>query len=50
VASCVIGPEPKNAAAIRAYAKAGFRHWKTIQQPDEPEPEWLMRLAKGDLA
>ena len=30
---CVIGPEPKNAAAIRAYEKAGF---KVLQ--DHPRP------------
>jgi RimJ/RimL family protein N-acetyltransferase len=50
VASCIIGPEPKNLAAIRAYEKAGFRYLKTIQQPDEPEPEYLMRLARSELA
>jgi RimJ/RimL family protein N-acetyltransferase len=50
VVSCIIGPEPKNAAAIRAYEKAGFGYLKTIQLADEPEPEWLMRLAKSELA
>ena len=48
VASCIIGPEPKNVAAIRAYARAGFRSLKTIQVPGEPEPEYLMRLPRGD--
>ena len=43
---CVIGPEPKNAAAIRAYEKAGFRFFKTIQVPGEPEPEYLMKLTR----
>lgn len=42
--ACVIGPEVHNQAAIRAYAKAGFRYWKSVQVPDEPEPEYLMRL------
>lgn len=42
---CVIGPEPKNTAAIRAYEKAGFRYLKTVQAPGEDEPEWLMTLA-----
>jgi RimJ/RimL family protein N-acetyltransferase len=49
---CVIGPEPKNTAAIRTYEKAGFRFFKTIQVPGEPEPEHLMKLPrrkfKGD--
>lgn len=44
IASCVIGPEPKNTAAIRAYEKVGFRYLKTIQVPEEPEPEYIMRL------
>jgi RimJ/RimL family protein N-acetyltransferase len=39
---CIIGPEPKNAVAIRAYEKAGFRYLKTVQVPDEPQPEYLM--------
>ena len=46
---CVIGPEPKNVAAIRAYEKAGFRYFKTIQVPGEPEPEYLMRLTRGQF-
>jgi RimJ/RimL family protein N-acetyltransferase len=45
--SCIIGPEPKNTAAIRAYEKAGFRYLKTIQVPDEPEPEYLMRITRA---
>ncbi|MFZ5815288.1 MAG: GNAT family N-acetyltransferase [Bacillota bacterium] len=39
---CVIGPEVKNQAAIRAYEKAGFRYWKTVEIPGEPAPEYLM--------
>jgi RimJ/RimL family protein N-acetyltransferase len=46
---CVIGPEPNNTAAIRAYEKAGFRFFKTIQVPGEPEPEYLMRLSRTDF-
>ena len=51
---CVIGPEPENAAAIRAYEKAGFRYFKTIQVPGEPKPEYLMeitrdRFGRGDV-
>ncbi len=49
IAVCVIGPEPKNIAAIRAYEKAGFRFFKTIQVPGEPEPEYLMRLSRGEF-
>ena len=46
---CVIGPEPKNVAAIRAYEKAGFRFFKTIQVPGEPQPEYLMSLSRGEF-
>ncbi len=47
---CVIGPEPKNVAAIRAYEKAGFRFFKTIQVPGEPEPEHLMRMGREEVS
>ena len=46
---CVIGPEPKNVAAVRAYEKAGFRFFKTIQAPGEPEPEHLMKLTRREF-
>lgn len=46
---CVIGPEPNNKVAIRAYEKAGFKYLKTIQVTDEDEPEYLMRLNKNEL-
>lgn len=39
---CVIGPSVENRAAIRAYAKAGFTHLKTVQVPGERLPEYLM--------
>jgi len=45
---CIIGPEPKNTAAIRAYEKAGFRYWKTIQIPGEREPEYVMRITREE--
>jgi RimJ/RimL family protein N-acetyltransferase len=46
--SCILGPQPKNAVAIRAYEKAGFRYLKTIQVPDEPKPEYLMRITRAE--
>jgi len=46
---CVIGPEPKNNAAIRAYEKAGFHYFKKIQVPKEPEPEYLMKLTRVEF-
>lgn len=47
---CIVGPEPKNQGAIRAYERAGFRYLKTVQVPDEAEPEYLMIVTSADLA
>lgn len=44
VTCCVIAPEVSNTSAIRAYAKAGFRHIKTVPIPGEEEPEYVMVL------
>ncbi len=46
---CVIGPEPGNKAAIRAYGKVGFRYFKTVRVPGEPEPEYLMKLTREEF-
>jgi RimJ/RimL family protein N-acetyltransferase len=47
---CVIGPTASNAAAIRAYEKAGFRFLKTYLEPDSREQEHhLMELTRADL-
>jgi RimJ/RimL family protein N-acetyltransferase len=47
-ASCIIGPEPENTSAIKAYEKAGFRHLKTVQLPFLGEQQYLMRLARSE--
>lgn len=49
VKSIIIGPEPKNAAAIKAYSKVGFEYIKTIKVPDEKEPEYLMLLDRKNF-
>ncbi len=49
VDSCIIGPAQSNHAAIRAYEKAGFKYLKTVSLPDEPEPEYLMRLCRDEF-
>jgi aminoglycoside 6'-N-acetyltransferase len=49
VDECVIGPSVKNASAIRAYEKAGFRFVKDVVVPDEPDPEHLMRIRRDEL-
>jgi len=41
--TCVIDPEITNAAAIRAYEKAGFVPVRTVDVPDTPGPELIMR-------
>jgi aminoglycoside 6'-N-acetyltransferase len=46
---CIIGPEPKNLGAIKAYTKAGFRYIKTIQIPDEDEPAYIMEITKDRI-
>lgn len=46
---CIIGPEPKNKAAIRVYEKVGFKYFKTIQVPDEEESEYLMKIYRDEL-
>ena len=47
---CVIGPTASNAAAIRAYEKAGFRFLKTYLEPESREQEHhLMALTRADL-
>ncbi|HET9110671.1 MAG TPA: GNAT family N-acetyltransferase [Ktedonobacterales bacterium] len=48
VDSCLIGPDPTNMAAIRAYAKSGFRYLKTIPGERPDESEYLMRLARAE--
>ena len=49
VAECVIGPSVRNASAIRAYEKAGFRSFKDVHVPDEPDPEHLMRIRRDEV-
>jgi aminoglycoside 6'-N-acetyltransferase len=46
---CVIGPSVKNDPAIRAYEKVGFRFLREVSVPDEPDPEFLMRITRSKL-
>lgn len=43
---CIMGPEPQNKSAIKAYEKAGFKYIKTIYISDEEEYEYLMEIKK----
>jgi aminoglycoside 6'-N-acetyltransferase len=49
VVSCIIGPDPTNLIAVRAYEKAGFRYLKTIQIQGTDEMQHLMYMARTDL-
>jgi len=46
----LIGPTRSNAAAIRAYEKAGYRFRKVYDEPDTREREhYLMELRRADI-
>jgi len=50
VQRCIIAPEVENAAALRAYEKAGFRHLVTVEGiPGEPGPVYFMGVGRGEL-
>ncbi len=44
----MIGPSTDNLPAIRAYEKAGFRHFRDAQVPGEPTAEHLMVISRED--
>jgi len=46
VERCIVGPEPGNKAAIRAYERVGFRYLKTVELPFEEQPEHIMVLER----
>ncbi len=49
--SCVIGPDPANRRAIRAYEKAGFRYLKIVHviTDGEEEDEYVMTITPDEL-
>jgi RimJ/RimL family protein N-acetyltransferase len=44
--ACLAGPGDGNTASIRAFEKAGFRRWKTVQMDDERN-ECVLRRERG---
>lgn len=46
VSVCTIDPEPENAIAIRSYQKAGFRHVRTVWNPMDKVPAYLMEISR----
>lgn len=49
IQTCIIGPEPANLRAIKAYEKTGFKYVKTVQVGDEPDPTYIMEIKSVDL-
>jgi len=48
--ACILGPEPQNVNAIRAYEKAGFRYLKTVPTPGgDAEYEYVMRISRAEV-
>lgn len=41
----IIDPDPRNTRAIRAYEKAGFRHYETIIN-EEGVPAYMMEIRR----
>jgi RimJ/RimL family protein N-acetyltransferase len=46
---CFIDPDPENAVAIRAYARAGFRALRRIDPAPPGEPCLLMRVNRDEI-
>lgn len=46
-ATCWIAPLVHNVIAIRCYAKAGFVHARTVVEPGEDRPSYVMWLARS---
>jgi len=46
VSRCIVDPDSRNAAAIRAYEKAGFTAVRYVQPPNAPAPEVLMERTR----
>lgn len=45
---CIIDPEPENGAAIRAYEKVGFRHFKSVDTSEGAA--YLMKLGRTEFS
>jgi len=49
VSCCIIDPEPKNVIAIKAYSKAGFKHFKTVRNSKDNIDAYLMSVNREEL-
>ncbi|HVZ12220.1 MAG TPA: GNAT family N-acetyltransferase [Patescibacteria group bacterium] len=50
ITTCIIGPEPDNKRAIKAYEKVGFKYVKTVQIPDDPDLTDIMVIKREELS
>jgi aminoglycoside 6'-N-acetyltransferase len=49
ITRCIIDPHLENTTAIRAYAKAGFRHVRNVQDDEDGRTLHLMELRRDEL-
>jgi aminoglycoside 6'-N-acetyltransferase len=49
ITRCIIDPHLENTIAIRAYAKAGFRHVRDVHDDEDGRTLHLMELTRADL-
>jgi aminoglycoside 6'-N-acetyltransferase len=49
ITCCIIDPHEANAHALRAYEKAGFRHLRTVKDPEDGRPLQLMLRVRACL-
>jgi aminoglycoside 6'-N-acetyltransferase len=49
VTICYIDPSPKNAVAIRSYARVGFRELGIVANDAYGDPSWLMSIARDEV-
>lgn len=44
---CIVGPDPENLSAIKAYSKVGFEYMKTVSTLEGKE--YLMKISKNTV-
>jgi RimJ/RimL family protein N-acetyltransferase len=49
IGRCTIDPNPANRVAIRAYEKAGYRWFRTVQPPEHVEKAYLMLIRRDEM-
>jgi RimJ/RimL family protein N-acetyltransferase len=49
VPCCIVDPEPKNKAAIKAYSKTGFRYYKTVWNHNDAVDAYIMYINRDEV-